>query len=150
MRMWHSHLRGALNHARWCHCDGLLLLSRDITLRIDEQGPEYNGSALLTIVAHPCAHLHHRLCRGGGRRLRIDSGGPIVHQIKVHLPGEDETHRTIQSAINEEVSRKRQHVGSRASQRGFRVVDHHRKHVRLSELECCRAVEAKARKATPM
>src|SRR5450631_2296187 len=75
-----------------------------------------------------------RGCGGDGRRLGIDSGGAIVHQIKVHLPGEDKAHRTIQTAVNEEVSRKRQHIGSRATQRGFRVVHFHRKRVLLSWL----------------
>src|SRR5450631_633637 len=119
---------------------GLLLLSPDMTLRVDEQGPEYNGSALPTIVAHACAYLHLRPGRPDGRCLRIDSGGTIVHQIEVHLPGEDQTYRTIQTAINEEVSRKRQHIGGRASQRGFRVVHLHRKRVLLARLKCCRAV----------
>src|SRR5664280_779966 len=98
MRMSHSHVRGALYHARWSHRDGLLLLCRDLALRVDEQGSQHNGATLLTVVAHPCAHLYLRAVRRDGRRLRIDSKGAIVHQIKVHLPGEDKAYRTIQTA----------------------------------------------------
>ena len=105
-------------------------------------------AALLTVVAHPCAHLHLRPARRDRRRLRIDSGRAVVHQIEVHLPGEDEAYRAIQTAVHEEVSRKRQHVGGRASQRGFRVVDLHRKRVLLAGLQCGRAIQAKAREAS--
>src|ERR1035438_10281765 len=78
---------------------------------------------------------------GNTSEVELPSAGFVLSTLTVNefsWPGfrsEDKPYRSIQTAVHKEVSRERQHVGSRASQCGLRVVHPHRKRILLAWLQ---------------
>ena len=118
--------------------------------RIDQADDRLDPCRTRGVVPRAPRHVDRRSPAGDRAGRRIDPATAVIEQVEMHVVGDDQADRPIQPAMDEEVARQRQHIGSRGTHIWRAVVDLNQQRVGRTRLQGRGGIEAEARKAARM